>query len=100
MKQKVFIIAEAGVNHNGELALAKKLADKAKEAGADAVKFQTFRTDKLVAASTAQAAYQTVNIGKEESQAEMLPFGVVLCRFSGIAGLLPENRHFIFIDCL
>lgn len=72
MKQKVFIIAEAGVNHNGELALAKKLADKAKEAGADAVKFQTFRTDKLVAASTAQAAYQTVNIGKEESQAEML----------------------------
>ncbi len=72
MQQKVFIIAEAGVNHNGELALAKELADKAKQAGADAVKFQTFRTDKLVAAGTAQAAYQTVNIGKEESQAQML----------------------------
>ncbi len=72
MRDKVFIIAEAGVNHNGELVLAKQLADKAKQAGADAVKFQTFRTENLVAAHTAQAAYQTVNIGREESQAQML----------------------------
>ena len=72
MQKKIFIIAEAGVNHNGELALAKQLAEKAKAAGADAVKFQTFRTEKLVAAQTAQAAYQTANIGRKESQAEML----------------------------
>ena len=47
----VFIIAEAGVNHNGSLQLAKKLVDKAKEAGVDAVKFQTFKAENLVSKS-------------------------------------------------
>lgn len=70
--KKTFIIAEAGVNHNGDMALAKELIRKAKECGADAVKFQTFKTEKLVSKTTAQAKYQSQNIGRQESQAEML----------------------------
>lgn len=72
MNRKVLIIAEAGVNHNGSLELAKQLALKAKEAGADIVKFQTFVPDKLVARSAKMAEYQKENIGKEESQLDML----------------------------
>lgn len=68
----VFIIAEAGVNHNGSLALAKKLVVAAKESGSDAVKFQTFKADKLVRKDVKQAAYQTANTGVEESQYDML----------------------------
>lgn len=69
---RVFIIAEAGVNHNGDIQLAKKLIDVASDAGADAVKFQTFKAELLVTDTAPQAAYQTRNIGKEESQFEML----------------------------
>lgn len=67
-----FIIAEAGVNHNGDLNLAKKLIDKAKEAGVDAVKFQTFKAENIVTPKAEQAKYQTKNIGKKESQYAML----------------------------
>lgn len=67
-----FIIAEAGVNHNGELGLAKQLIDAAKRAGADAVKFQTFKAKNLAAASAQQAEYQVENTGVKESQYEML----------------------------
>jgi N,N'-diacetyllegionaminate synthase len=68
----VFIIAEAGVNHNGSLKLAKKLVDAACEAGVDAVKFQTFKAENLVTKEGKLAAYQKKNIGKEISQQDML----------------------------
>ena len=71
-KDKVFIIAEAGVNHNGKLELAFQLVDKAKEAGVDAVKFQTFNPKKLVSKAAKMATYQKNNIGKEKTQREML----------------------------
>jgi N-acetylneuraminate synthase len=67
-----FIIAEAGVNHNGSLKIAKKLIDAAVKAGADVVKFQTFRADRLVTATASRAEYQIVNTGTSESQLEML----------------------------
>lgn len=70
--KKVFIIAEAGVNHNGELDLAKKLVDVAVESKADAVKFQTWNTDLLLTQSAKQARYQTSNTGIEESQFQMV----------------------------
>jgi len=67
-----FIIAEAGVNHNGDIKLAKKLVDVAKEAGADAVKFQTFKAENVVTENAAMASYQKRNIKKKETQQEML----------------------------
>jgi len=68
----VFIIAEAGVNHNGDIKLAKKLIDVAVDAGVDAVKFQTWKTELLVTKEANQAEYQTENTGKSESQFDML----------------------------
>lgn len=67
-----FVIAEAGVNHNGELDLAKRLVDIAVEAGADAVKFQTFRTDAVVAMDAPKARYQLETTDKDQSQADMI----------------------------
>lgn len=66
-----FIIAEAGVNHNGDLVLAEKLIDAAKDAGADAVKFQTFRAENLVSPDAPLAQYQAAN-GVVDSQFEMI----------------------------
>ncbi|MEW6055181.1 MAG: N-acetylneuraminate synthase [Bdellovibrionota bacterium] len=71
-KRPTFIIAEAGVNHNGSEDLAIQLIDAAAEAGADAVKFQTFKSAALVSKSAKQAEYQTKNTGVAESQFEML----------------------------
>jgi N-acetylneuraminate synthase/N,N'-diacetyllegionaminate synthase len=68
----VFIIAEAGVNHNGDIGLAKKLIDIAVEAKVDAVKFQTFKTEKIVGKFAEQADYQKKNIGNKESQYDMI----------------------------
>ncbi len=72
MSEGVFIIAEAGVNHNGDIHLAKRMIDLAAEAGADAVKFQTYRTENLVTCDAAKAEYQRESTNREESQFEML----------------------------
>lgn len=70
---RIFVIAEAGVNHNGNLEIAKKMIDAAAKAGADAVKFQTFKADSLVRKDASKAEYQKENAAdKQESQYEML----------------------------
>lgn len=69
---KCLLIAEAGVNHNGRLDLALRLCDAAKEAGADVVKFQTWKTEALLTRSVEQADYQTRNTGRAESQFDMI----------------------------
>lgn len=70
--KKTYIIAEAGVNHNGNITIAKKLIEKAKEAGADCVKFQTFKADQIVTKTSPKAKYQLEVTDKEESQYIML----------------------------
>ena len=73
MRDSVLIIAEAGVNHNGDIELAKKLIEVAAQAGADFVKFQTFKTENLVSKSAQMADYQQNNLNSQgASQFEML----------------------------
>ena len=67
-----FIIAEAGVNHNGDMEMARQLIDAASGAGADAVKFQTFQAEKLATQTAPKARYQLQTTSGEESQYEML----------------------------
>ena len=69
---RTFVVAEAGVNHNGDVALGLALIDAAADAGADAVKFQTFRTDALVSRAAPKAGYQVETTGAGESQRDML----------------------------
>ena len=69
---RVFVIAEAGVNHNGSLDMALDLIDEAAKAGADAVKFQTFRSEKVISLNAAKADYQKKNTGSDESQLDMV----------------------------
>ena len=70
--QKVFIIAEAGINHNGSLELAKLMVDKSVEAGVDCIKFQTFKSENLVNKDAKKAEYQINNTGSDDSQYSML----------------------------
>ena len=72
MNSRCLVIAEAGVNHNGDLALAKALIDAAADAGADLVKFQTFCAEALATAQANMAQYQTANSGSATTQLEML----------------------------
>jgi N,N'-diacetyllegionaminate synthase len=94
--ERVFIIAEAGVNHNGSIDTAKKLIDAAKGAGADACKFQTFRADRLVSRFARKAVYQERTTDPAESQLAMVrrleldlssPFDIESVRFLNGLGL-------------
>ncbi len=69
---RVMIIAEAGVNHNGSLDTAREMVRVAAQAGADMVKFQTFKADKLVTRTAAKAEYQQATTGMDQSQYEMI----------------------------
>ncbi|MDD4956007.1 MAG: N-acetylneuraminate synthase, partial [Candidatus Omnitrophica bacterium] len=71
-RNKIFIIAEAGVNHNGSLKLAKRMVDAAKASGADAIKFQSFKAENLAVRFAAKANYQRKTTGKKENQFDML----------------------------
>ena len=70
--KSTYIIAEAGVNHNGDIAVALELIDKAKESGADCVKFQTFKASQIVTETSPKAKYQLSVTDKNETQFEML----------------------------
>jgi N,N'-diacetyllegionaminate synthase len=70
--KKTIIIAEAGVNHNGDIEIAKKLIDVASEAGSDYVKFQTFKADKIATKNALKAEYQKKNTGNDDNQLKML----------------------------
>jgi N,N'-diacetyllegionaminate synthase len=72
MENKTFIIAEAGVNHNGSIEIAKKMIEVAKECGADAVKFQTFKAEKVISKYAPKAEYQKQTTGETDSQLEMV----------------------------
>lgn len=83
------IIAEAGINHNGDLSLAVKMADEAKAAGADIVKYQTFQPEALVSRYASKADYQKEATGAEESQLEMLKK----------VALLPRDYRYLKSHC-
>lgn len=97
----VFIIAEAGVNHNQKLDLALKLVDVAKDAGADAVKFQTFKAEDVVTEEGEMATYQKKNTGEDKSQREMLKglelpddyYGSIMTRCKEMGILFMSTPH-------
>jgi len=109
--KRCIIIAEAGVNHNGDLNMAKELVRRAAEAGADYVKFQTFSADKLVTKTAKQAEYQKKNLqsGKDDSQYNMLKkleltredhYELIkICKYYGIQFLSTafDNDNLIFL---
>ena len=106
----VFIIAEAGVNHNGRLDLALKLIDAAAEAGADAVKFQTFKAEQVTTTQGKIAEYQKRNLGKTASQIAMIrqleinenwyPQLIKCCKERGIIFMSTPHGHLASADFL
>lgn len=109
MSNKVIVIAEAGVNHNGSLEMARKMVLEAKKAGADYVKFQTAVPELVISRFAPKAEYQKETTGAEESQLEMckaihLPLSdykglAQLCREVGI-GFMSTPFDLVSIDCL
>ncbi len=93
-----FIIAEAGVNHNGRLDLAKKLVDAAVRAGADAVKFQAFKAERLASLLAPKATYQMKTTGKKGSQLEMLRKLELSARQHTILSEYCKSRKIVFLS--
>jgi N-acetylneuraminate synthase/N,N'-diacetyllegionaminate synthase len=93
-----FVIAEAGVNHNGDMALALRLIDAAAETGADAVKFQTFRAERLASPTAAKADYQTRTTDAAESQLAMLHRLELAPADYGVLKARCEERGLIFLS--
>jgi N,N'-diacetyllegionaminate synthase len=93
-----FVIAEAGVNHNGDLDLARKLIDAAVDAKADAVKFQTFRVEELVTTTAPKAEYQIQNTGAGESQLDMVRPLELPPEAFGVLQEYCDSRGIIFIS--
>jgi len=98
MGGRCFIIAEAGVNHNGDIGLARKLIDVAREAGADAIKFQTFKADTLVTKSAAKARYQKETTGAAESQFEMIKGLELTAKDFGELSDYARKKEIIFLS--
>jgi N,N'-diacetyllegionaminate synthase len=95
---RVFIIAEAGVNHNGSIDLAKKLIDVASDAGADAVKFQSFKADNIATKNSPKATYQQEIANIEESQFDMLKKLELNVEMHKELFLYCENKKIIFLS--
>ncbi|RJR26631.1 N-acetylneuraminate synthase [candidate division WWE3 bacterium] len=94
----IFIIAEAGVNHNGDIKLAKKLIDAAKSAGADAVKFQTFKAESGVSKIAQKAEYQKQTTGADESQLKMVKrLELSFCDFKKLKKYC-EEKEILFLS--
>ena len=87
LSQKTYFIAEIGVNHNGNMVLAKKMILEAKKAGANAVKFQTFKAQSLVSPKTPKVKYQKSTTNRDESHYDMIKFLE-----------LSEKNHYILKD--
>lgn len=95
---KVVIIAEAGVNHNGDVTLAKKMVDVAKSCGADAIKFQAFKTDCLVSKVAPKAEYQKKINKEQESQFEMIKKLELNCKDYAIIKSYCDKKGVMFIS--
>lgn len=96
--ERVFIIAEAGVNHNGSLELAKKLIDVASKAGADAVKFQSFKAENLVTKKAEKAEYQIKNMNSEESQFQMIKNLELDYKDHNLLKTYAESKNIMFLS--